>query len=949
MKILKFLSAIFFSTSILLAQSPTEILRIEAQHYMENGQFGEAIDLLNRYISANPQNPVGYNLRGLCYEKRAQYELSVYDFRSAIKLDSKNSDYHENIKRNTEVWNTQIRNNIIGYNREIALNPNRAVNYLEMGKCYKNLGDWAEAEKWYDEYLKREEASADEIIRYSEIMSKNKHLSKGEPILKKYTEKYPDDHRLWSRYGYFTMWLGKKNTAIKSFETALEIRPYFKEALDGYDLARGKGYVYTVNDTSSRFNYGLPVTQQYTGYPIDRYYSKLKSNPSDDETRVLLINELLKKNRYEEAYDQIEILETSQDGNEEFQILKDEVIFRREEYYSDKISDLKIKVDENHSDRKSLLELAKYYSYNKEYEEAFKLLGMYLVYNPKDNEVRYQYALINSWNKNYEVAKSELEKLLVINPKNVDYNLFNGQLSVWMNNDLEAGEKSLQYVLSKQPNNISALTSLAQLYYQKNMLADSEYYVSKMRNLEPGNPDIIKIQNSIDNQKNLNDEAELYLILESAREEVSKKNCNEAITSFEKYLADEKANKDMRKELADAYLCMKDYNNALKIYDKLISENPNDYDLLKERAKIYLWSGDSKTALIEFQKLTQAKPGDDEVKLFLADSYFAERQYGPAREIYEDLLSASPDSEVLQTRMRWLGSEGTTGFFAGEFPTYMMLTPEVYYFTDNFDFLYSTYGLRYEFGVNNFLSVGISGYGGQLGSDSLTENISMLKGSGYIRFNKFLSASITLGSTMFTNYSNSFLSEIRLVAEDRKKYSFSANYYSMDAAQILYSPFLVPVRLRTNRVLLQGYYIAKNDWKFSGEYSFIDISEDNNGNRLQLRLGKIFEKSFAVGYEYYYYDVKNETTLYWSPSNFETHSIWADWYIADSDLINAVISGKVGYIPSDDFILREFYGIATYRITNHFAFQGRVTFSTNVQSGMGYSSTSFTIAAFWTL
>jgi len=949
MKPLTFLALIFFSAAILFAQSPDEILRIEAQHYMENGQYGEAIDLLNRYISAYPQNSVGYNLRGLCYEKRAQFELSVYDFRSAIKLDSKNADYRENLKRNSEVWNIQIRNNITGYHREIALNPDRAVNYLEIGKCYKNLGDWAEAEKWYDEYLKREEASADEIIRYSEILAKNNHLSKGEPVLKKYTEKYPDDHRLWSRYGYFTMWLGKKNNSVKAFETALELRPYFKEALDGYDLARGKGYVYTVNDTSSRFNYGLSVTQKYTGYPIDRYYNKLKSNPGDDETRILLINELMKKNRYEEAYDQIVILETSHTGNQEFQTLKDEVVSRREEYYSDKISDLKIKVDENHSDRKSILELAKYYSYNKQYEEAVKLLGMYLVYNPKDNEVRYQYALINSWNKNFEAAKSEINKLLSASPQNIDYNLLNGQLSAWMNSDLENGEKSLQFVLSREPDNIQALTALAQLYFQKNMLADSEYYLSKIRNFEPGNPDIVEIQNSIDNQKTLNEEAALYEILESAREEVSKKNCREAVSYFEKYLADEKANKIVRKELADAYLCMEDYYNALKIYDELITEDPSNYDLLKQRAKIYLWSGNSKTALIEFQKLSQAKPDDDETKLLLADTYFAEKEYGPARDIYEDLLSASPDSEILQTRMKWLGPEGSTGFFAGEFPTYMMLTPEVYYFTDNFDFLYSTYGLRYEFGVNKFLSLGISGYGGRLGSDSLTENISMLKGSGYIRFNKFLSASITLGSTMFNNYPNSFLAEVRLIAEDRKKYSFSANYYSMDAAQILYSPFLVPVRLRTNMILLQGYYIAKNDWKFSGEYSFLDISDDNNGNRLQLRLGKIFEKSFAIGYEYYYYDVKNETTLYWSPTNYETHSIWADWYIADSDLINASIGGKVGYIPSDNFILREFYGIATYRITNQFALQGKVTFSTNVQSGRGYSSTSFTIAAFWTL
>lgn len=124
------------------------------------------------------------------------------------------------------------------------------MNYLEIGKSYKNLGNWDEAESWYDKYLKLEEASSDEIIRYTEILAKNNHISKGEPILKRYCEKYPDDQRLWSRYGYFSMWLGKTQTAIKAFQNALELKPYFKEALDGLDLARGKGYVYTVNDTT---------------------------------------------------------------------------------------------------------------------------------------------------------------------------------------------------------------------------------------------------------------------------------------------------------------------------------------------------------------------------------------------------------------------------------------------------------------------------------------------------------------------------------------------------------------------------------------------------------------------------------------------------------------------------------------------------------------------------
>ena len=86
--------------------------------------------------------------------------------------------------------------------------------------------------------------------------------------------------------------LVKIRNAIDAFTKSLIIRPYFKEAIDGLDLAKGKGYIYSVNDTSARFNYGLPRPNQV--YAIDKYFRMLKSNPDDDETRFKLIDELIK-------------------------------------------------------------------------------------------------------------------------------------------------------------------------------------------------------------------------------------------------------------------------------------------------------------------------------------------------------------------------------------------------------------------------------------------------------------------------------------------------------------------------------------------------------------------------------------------------------------------------------------------------------------------------------
>jgi Flp pilus assembly protein TadD len=90
---------------------------------MNSGRFGEAINLLNHLISANPQDPSGYNRRGLCYENRKDYEKAVYDFRSAVKLDKKNKTYNENLERAVKSWETLLYNKILGFKREIKINP----------------------------------------------------------------------------------------------------------------------------------------------------------------------------------------------------------------------------------------------------------------------------------------------------------------------------------------------------------------------------------------------------------------------------------------------------------------------------------------------------------------------------------------------------------------------------------------------------------------------------------------------------------------------------------------------------------------------------------------------------------------------------------------------------------------------------------------------------------
>ena len=917
-------------------------LKSEALIHMKNGRYGEAINLLNNYISGRPQQAEGYNLRGLAYEYRGQYELAVYDFRSARKLEPRNSDIKENLDRVTKAWYKLLYNEIEGYKREIAIDPSKALNYLEIGKSYKNLGEWAEAEIWYDKYLTREKASPDEIIRYTEILAKNNHLSKGEPILRKYTQEYPDDQRLWSRYGYFLLWLGKTRSAVKAFESALELKPFFKEAMDGLARAKGKGYIYTFNDTASYKYYKYGVKSG--GYVIDNYFRRLKRNPGDDGTRIKLIHALMKAERYEEAHQQMQILINRAGENEQIKKLSAEVAEARNSYYKNRIFEYEKLLKKEPGNRDILLKLAGYYSSLGRYAGAVDLYGDYLAFNPDDSEIRFLYIQNAAWDSRYQLAGNELDVMILQYPDSIKYKLLRAQIYVWQNQDLDIAEKLLNFVLSKNPDNYDALLTIAMLKLQQNEYKDAEYYASLAGGINPSDKEVARLKFEIDKQKKLDHTNKLYLMLEEARQRVSENDCYGAVKLYEQYNELTLPGKNILLEEADAYVCLKDYSSAIAIYDNLLNGS-YDFEVAKKRAKVIFWSNNPQDALTEFNKLSAQKPEDSEVRMFIGDCYMRLGQYTMARKIYKKLQAEYPGSRLISARLGWLG-EGNGDLFSLSFPSYVLVNPEANYYFDNYDFKYSLQGLMVETGINNYLSIGVSGYRGELDSASSRLNFYSFKGLLSVRFNKVFSLGLSAGKTFFENVDENFTGSAYLKAEE-ENYSVHLDYLSQDAARILYSPFLVNQRLKTDMIRLGIDYHGESGLLASGNYSYYLVSDSNTGNNLQARIGKRFGE-LAAGYEFYYLGFRDSSVLYWSPDNFESHSLWGEWFIMDNKKNTLSVGGKVGIIPENNFILREAFVSGRFLLAEHFTLQGRISTGSTERQNLGYSSTSFNLAVYWT-
>lgn len=951
---------IIISNDIYAQRVDVNSLKRSALSHMNAGRYGEAIDQLNKYISAVPQEAEAYNLRGISYEKRQQYYNARLDYRRAVALEnnpSKKNQYEKNLAKLIETWYALLNKKIEGHLREIAIDANNPFNYLEIGKAYFWMEMWSKAEQWYDEYLSRDDnASPDEIIRYTEILAKTGSIVKGERILKKYVERYPNDWRLWSRYGYFTMWLGKYAIAKKAFETALGFKPFFKEAQDGLDMVNNQAYV---NQQSPR--------AFEKEYPIDRFYRLLRRNPNDVETRFKLVDELIAANRVEEAYDQLKIIGTTKADDPRYQEKWDSVSTYRVKTYNEQLALARTKLETDPTDKESLKKVAQYYEYLAEYDSAMTVMDQYFKTYPDENDpdLKFRWAKISAWNREFDKAIDITDELLKEYPDNLKYQLFRAQVSVWINRDIETARTYLENVLKAEPNNVEALVTTGSLKLIDRDYVAAQEYADKAKEIDPSNDDVVKLQSNIDWQKLRAEEEKLYAILEEGRKHVMDEDCEGALSFYEDYLSKAEPNILTLKEYGDVLFCAKDYQKALSTYNEVLAQGAN-FDAQMQRAKLYYAMGDSSSAVSEFKDLVKQDSADFDANLYLADSYAKLGESDSARTIYNTLLDEwqldSTQVAMVEQRKGWLPITGLAAVLE-TFPNYVGLAPSTQYYSDNLSFRIHNFGTRVELGLTNFITIGATfakSYlrANQESLDSAT--VSSYNFTGSLNFTTFkglvilrLSRNLNLGAGLGTSSARgAFFRDEKdafIRFEKRDTISLGFTYQNSDASLILFSPYLIDNRYYAALYRIDGYYKHRDGMKISSSFQYISVSDANEGNDFYLRIGKYLYRDLVFGYEYNYSNYKFKGGYYYSPTNFESHSIWVDNELENKEDLRVTIGGKLGFIPRSKFLLMEGHVEFYYQAMKNFLLSGKLGGGSTTRDDSSYRYFSAQVSAYWTI
>jgi len=938
------------------AQTSPNSLKHEASKHIAAGRYGEAISILSELISQDPEMADAYNLRGLCYEKRSQYRFAVIDFRQAAKLDPTNANYNQNVTRAQSQHEQITLKKIENYKRELVINPKLSQNYYAIGQLFEELDQWDEAENWYGKYFEMTDVSSEKAIRYAEILANNNQLKKGEEILREFVNRYPNDYKLISRYGYFLMWLGKYSQATKTFERALELKPFYKEAQDGLVLAKA-GPQKLQAATSNSQGGGQPASAMNKP-ETERYLEELEMNPESNRVRWKLIRELMNQQQFEQAAGHIELYEKYSDaaGLPLVKSLKDSV-------YQILISDYYGKFEADPSNANVVLKLSTFYDNVGSHENAINIMAAYFntVSLESDPKMAYRYAQHCAWYGQLETAKRVLQELIVSDPDHLDYQLLMGQTLVWSNKDLTAAQKYLENVLNHQPRNVIAMLTLCSLHIARQELDRANEYLQLAKAVDPDNNEIAPVENYYQNEVQAASQRKVFNILQQGRELIAQQKYDEALEKFESYLAQViRPPRSVQVEYAELNISVKNLGRAIKIYDALLAEE-YEFDVALRRAKALLWNEELVRARSEFETLCQQQPDNFECRLFYGDTLLRLKEYDMARSIYKELLAQDLNSEqksIVKTRFSYVPKSGAAKLIS-QIPNHIGVNPAASYYSDNQHFQIQHIGGNLHIGIVPFLTAAASFVQATVNSEDQSRNFNAFKGRLIFKFSQHLSLNSGYGVLNTASENGRSVYDASLALNMDETLTASLYYENNDGALILYSPHLVDRRFDVDFYKFTGAYQSDSKIILAGHFSYLSISDGNRGNDVLARIGKVLLKTVTLGYETQYLNYQylapplpnsgGSQGLYYSPQNLDSHSLWTDWKPMFYGKMDIRFSGKVGYLPALDIILRQFDMALKYQPAKRLVINAQLSAGSSFRFDTSYNYFSGSLSAYWSL
>jgi len=733
-------------------------------------------------------------------------------------------------------------------------------------------------------------------------------------------------------------------------------------------------------------------------YPIDRLSYLLRFDPTNTQTRYNLVDELVAATRYAEAYDVLIDPRYAQPMDPGYRGRLESIERTRQTMARNRIVELEAVLAQDPRNEAALREIIQNFNIVGRADDAIRTYVTLIEMRPEDRQLRIDYVNALRLNGYAEQAVTQAKWLADRDGSNPDIQrlyvmtqLAAGQLDA-------RGESFLAALLALSAANDPELLFEAASYRLATQDVDrAEVLVDRLEalNLQQYAPRVDTLRQLIARERLRLADEEQVAILNEARRQVSARQFQAAIASYNRYF--EARGRRTRAELteyAQVQAAAGQYDESVSVFKALLAESW-DFTIAKELARTQIAREDYSGALSTLERLQAENPRDYEVRFMQAESLRQLGMYAQAQAIYNEAKQLAENSDYVEGRV--VGIDGDiraaiaesgewTGYdFAGVVVPTTSATRSRGGGT-RYDRWAQGMQTQVTLPINTVLTAGVTSHFIS-GTRRLVPNSEVVRG----RINQvFLGGYVDLTPPLPSDrasYSNRVSGEvgiydyegartvvyggIRYWRQELGRYEGSVGLRTGEGSIDLWSPGGGQFNLRLTQFDVKGSSVTvmpDSVLRVNGSIA-LNVVRDNFGNTasnsdtnfgsvIQLEAGyKIVDYTY-LGMTYYNQQYRSTVDTYFSPRDYQVYDFFLEYEKEDPQNWYIRIRGAMGIIAkSSGFISRRFEADYIKRLGSNLS----ITLSTSMGAstrtlGSGatsfidkYNTFTFSGALYWTL